>query len=107
MTAAAHIVTGDVLDDTYEVDFASVRLSVRRSGQRVEFAVKDVPGRIGVVRFGGPASGALWINGECVGEYERDANEYVVTPITEGRRQIDSVVRVHPVDFLLTHLTAD
>jgi hypothetical protein len=105
MTAAAQIVSGDVLDDTYELDFRNVRLLARRSNQRAEFRVENDPKRIGVIRFGGPDSGALWISDECIAEYERHEKEFIVTPISNGRKQLDAVVKAHPVEFLLTRLT--
>lgn len=106
MTAAAQIVSGDVLDDTYELDFGNVRLLARRSSQRAEFKVASNPKNVGLIRFGGPSSGALWINDKCIAEYEREGDEYFITPVSDGRRQIDGVVKAHPVQYLLAQLIA-
>lgn len=105
MSAAAQIISGDVLGDTYQLAFGNVRLVATRSSQRAEFRIVDDPSNVGVIRIGGPASGALWINDECIAEYECYGSEYVVTPISEGRKKIDAAVQVNPVEFLLARLT--
>jgi hypothetical protein len=105
MGAAAQIISGDVLGDIYQLAFGDVRLVAKRSSQRAEFRIVNDPSKVGVIRIGGPGSGALWINEECIAEYERQGTEYLVTPISEGRKKIDEAVQVNPVEFLLTRLT--
>ena len=51
----------------------------------------------GVLRFGGPHSGAIWMRGDLVGEYDKDLNgEFFVVEVEDGflaetRRKEDPV----------------
>ena len=56
---------------------------------------------VAVLRFGGPYSGTIWVDGELVGEYDKDQEgKFLVTEIEEGfkrpqsRRQLDPVAHI-------------
>lgn len=64
---------------------------------------EDVP--FAVLRFGGPHSGAIWIDGQLVGEYDKnlDGNFFIIK-IESGFKQPDSRREEDPVAHLLEYV---
>ena len=71
-------VHGMPLDMILQID----RILVYRGDEDKPFAV---------LRFGGPHSGAIWIDGQFVGEYDKDnEGNFVVVDVESGFKQPDS-----------------
>ena len=61
----------------------------------------------GVLRFGGPHSGAIWKDGHLVGEYDKDPEgQFIVIEIKSGFIQPDSIRRIDPVAHLVNLVSA-
>ena len=57
------------------------------------------------LRFGGPHSGAIWIMGQLVGEYDKDRDgNFIITDIEMGFKQPDSTRQQDPVAHLVRRL---
>jgi hypothetical protein len=102
-TAAIQL-SGDVLVGDYALSFEGRTFRVERR-EGITY-VLDEQGRnaLGTVRPATPASGSVWNNGDCIGEYYLEHGEYVVTPMRDGFRQPDEKVKSHPILFLLRAL---
>lgn len=71
-------VQGMPLDLILQMD----RILVYRDDENEPFAI---------LRFGGPHSGAIWIDGQFVGEYDKDRDgNFVVVEVEAGFKQPDS-----------------
>lgn len=45
----------------------------------------EEPTPFGLLRFGGPRSGAIWMDGQVIGEYDKDLEgEFVVVEVEDG-----------------------
>ena len=56
---------------------------------------------IGIIRFGGPCSGAIWLAGRLVGEYDKTLEgQYILIQVEDGFRIPESKQEKDP----LTHL---
>ena len=96
-------VTGDPLENTYEIKFAHEVFLAKKEGPRINFFRPGERESFGYIRVGGPRSGAVWMGEECIGENEQDQEgEWVVVPVAEDRKNPDAAVRMHPIPFLLT-----
>ena len=64
---------------------------------------EDVP--FAVLRFGGPHSGAIWIDGQFVGEYDKNlAGNFVIVEIESGFKKPDSRREEDPVAHLIEYV---
>ena len=55
----------------------------------------------GFLRFGGPRSGAIWMNGEVIGEYDKNIEgEFVVVEVEDGFLA-GHQQRQDPLDYLI------
>ena len=93
---------------------SGVRRRIEAKGAAIELVLQidrilayrddeDTP--FAVLRFGGPHSGAIWMGGQLVGEYDKDSDgKFVIIEIEAGfkrpnsRRQEDPVA--HLVDLM-------
>ena len=83
----------DVAGIPVAIYLQSDRIHVYRGSDQEPFAT---------LRFGGPYSGAIWINGEVSGEYEKDSDgRFIVTEIDSGFRMPDSRREQDPVSHVL------
>ncbi len=56
---------------------------------------------VGTLRFGSPHSGAIWVEGQLVGEYDKDPDgQFVVTEIVSGFLNPDSRKQQDPIFHL-------
>jgi len=56
---------------------------------------------IGYIVSGCSWAGSIWMGSQCIGEYERQGAVYKVTPIEDHNKKPESVLPIHPVDYLL------
>jgi hypothetical protein len=55
----------------------------------------------GTLRFGGPRSGAIWAEGQLVGEYDKDTDgQFVVVEISSGFKKPGSRRQKDPLAYL-------
>ena len=103
MTSAVAIKAGDVLGDVFELKFGDRTVVAQRTAQRVDLYASRGQEAFGSIRLGGPGSesGSIWIGRDCIGEFTIVDRDFLVTPIADGRLQMDSRVKVHPLDYLL------
>ena len=94
-------VSGDVLKNVYEVEVAGKTFLVRRLEDRIEFLNRGEEEPFGLVVLGGPRSGAIWLNEDFIGEYEMIDEKSIITPVENGRRNIDAALEVDPITYLL------
>ena len=65
----------------------------------------DEPTPIAVLRFGGPHSGAMWLNNQLIGEYDKDREgKFVVTEIESGFKRPNSRRHEDPVVHIIRQL---
>ena len=90
MSVRRHIeVNGTPLDMILQMD----RILVYRGDEDTPFAI---------LRFGGPHSGAIWIDGQFVGEYDKDMDgNFVVIEVEAGFKQPDSRRQEDPFAHLV------
>ena len=61
----------------------------------------EEPTPFGFLRFGGPRSGAIWMNGEVIGEYNKNIEgEFVVAEVEDGFLA-GHQQRQDPLDYLI------
>ena len=71
-------------------------------GDRILVYRGDEDAPFGILRFGGPHSGAIWIRGELVGEYDKDTTgKFVIIEIKAGFKQPASRRQEDPVAYLV------
>jgi hypothetical protein len=105
MTPDTQIRAGDLLRDEYEISFHGRSFLARRVGGRIDFFPMDSQSRpLGSIRLGTDWSGAVWIGNNVIAEYEHHGQEWVVTPITAGRKDPDAITRMHPASYLLASI---
>jgi hypothetical protein len=56
---------------------------------------------IGYISPGSDHSGAIFLSGDCLGEYSLEKGKYTVLPYEEGQKQFDKKREVHPLDYLV------
>lgn len=57
------------------------------------------------LRFGGPHSGAIWVGGRLVGEYDKDGDgKFVIVEIKEGFKQPGTKRFEDPIAHLVKHV---
>ena len=67
----------------------------------------EEPSPFGLLRFGGPYSGAIWIGDELIGEYGKTFDgSFFVVEIEDGFLTPDSRREEDPLAFLIAHATA-
>lgn len=60
----------------------------------------------GVLRFGGPHSGAIWLRGDLIGEYDKDLDgEFIIVEIEDGFMEPETRRKEDPVAFLIGKAT--
>jgi hypothetical protein len=102
MTSPARIMSGDLLEATYDVEFDGQKFKARRLPDSIEFAEGSKAEPFGYIKFGSPTGGAIWIGHELIGEFEVVGEDFTVTPIIHGQMQPDAAMKAHPITFLLT-----
>ena len=102
MPGATEIKSGDVLRATYELKLGPYVFWAKLEKARVDFGFSGESDPFGHITFGSPTSGALWIKGECIAEYDRLTDrQAVVIPVVEGRKQPEKTVEAEPVTYML------
>ena len=103
MTSGVAIKAGDILGDVYELKFGEYAIVAERSAQRVDLREPRTSEPFGSIRLGTPRAetGSIWIGRECIGEFELVNGDFVITPISNGRLDVDIKLRIHPLDYLL------
>ena len=93
---------------------AGIRRRIRVKGAAIELVLQidrilayrddeDTP--FAILRFGGPHSGAIWIGGQLVGEYDKDRDgKFTIIEIEAGFKQPDSRRQEDPVAHLVNHV---
>ena len=63
---------------------------------------------VAVLRFGGPYSGALWLEGNLIGEFIREpAGSFVLIEIEDGFKRPPPIEDTDPIVYLLDRLIAE
>ena len=89
----------------HKVEFKGIALELLLQDDRILVYRGDEARPIAVLRFGGPYSGAIWLNDELIAEYSKDREgKFVVTDIEAGFKLPDSRRREDPVQHLLGQL---
>ena len=101
MSPETQIRSGDLIRDEYEVSFNGRQFIVRKGGTRIDFFCPGAEQPSGSIRFGSHWSGAVWLGGNLIGEYEHRDDVWYVMPIIGGRKDPDTVLQVHPATYLL------
>ena len=61
----------------------------------------------GILRFGGPHSGAIWLNGDLIGEYDKNLEgDFIVVEIEDGFMDFETRRTEDPIAFLIGRVTA-
>ena len=69
---------------------------------RVNIFLESSEEPVAVLRFGGPYSGALWIGGDLIGEFNRDlTGSFVVVEIKDGFKRPGRIEDQDPIRYLL------
>lgn len=89
----------------HRVEFEGLALELLLQMDRILVYRGDEQRPIAVLRFGGPYSGAIWLNDRLIAEYDKDSNgHFVVTVIEAGFKLPDSRRQEDPVQHLLGQL---
>ena len=89
----------------HRVEFEGLALELLLQMDRILVYREGEQRPIATLRFGGPFSGAIWINEQLVAEYHKDRDgQFVVTDIAEGLKLPESRRRKDPVQHLLGQL---
>ena len=103
--------TDQLLTEAAKAVSTSVRRRTEANGMPIEMILQvdrilvyrgdeDTP--FAILRFGGPHSGAIWIDGQFVGEYEKDRDgNFVVVEVEAGFKQPDSRRQQDPFAHLV------
>ncbi len=100
--------TGKLLEDAlsstgarYKFRGVEAEMDLVVQGDRILAYLGEREMPVAVLRFGGPYSGTIWVDGKLVGEYEKDREgNFLVTEIEAGfkrpqsRRQLDPVAHI-------------
>ena len=88
-----------------------IRYRIKDKGATIELVLQldrilayrgDEDRPVAVLRFGGPHSGAIWIDGQLVGEYDKGLDgEFVVIEIESGFKRPSSRRQEDPVAHLV------
>jgi hypothetical protein len=99
----AQLKDADILAATFIVSFRERDFTIIANGNRVDVFATGETDLLGTVRRGSPRSGAIWVFGECIAEYDRDNDSgcYMVVPIEDGFKRPDASVEVDPLFHLL------
>lgn len=84
------------------LDVAGTPVAIYLQPDRIHVYRDNDPEPFATLRFGGPHSGAIWIDGEVAGEYEKDSDgRFIITEIDSGFRMPDSRRERDPVRHIL------
>lgn len=96
----------DLVGTRFVIEFREREFLIEARDNRLNVYVSHEREPLGVVRFGGGDSGAIWRLGDCIGEYRMDeAGKYLVTPIEQGFKSSQDGLEVDPLFHLLQSLT--
>lgn len=97
---------GEEVVKKYEVDIGedqTADLVVFRHRVNVYLESSDKP--VAVLRFGSPYSGALWLEGDLIGEFRReDTGSFVVIEIEDGFKRPAPIEDTDPFSYLLSRV---
>ena len=106
MTETLSKAAGEEVVKKYEVDIGENRradLVVFRGRINIYLESSDTP--VAVLRFGSPHSGALWLEGDLVGEFSREpAGAFEVIEIQKGFKSSETLESTDPIEYLLNRL---
>ena len=72
---------------------------------RVNIYLKSSELPVGVLRFGGPSSGALWVGGDLIAEFRKEpTGSFVVVEIEDGFKKPTPIEGADPIMYLLNRL---
>ena len=84
------------------IDADGIQVSIFLQPGRIYLYRDEEQKPFATLRFGGPHSGAIWINDELAGEYERSpSGQFIVTEIAAGFRKLDSRREQDPISHLI------
>lgn len=73
--------------------------------QRINVYLESSEEPVAVLRFGSPNSGALWLQGDLIGEFQKDpTGSFVVFEIEDGFKRPSPKEGVDPFEYLLERL---
>ena len=89
----------------HRIVFQGMEFEFHLQADRILVYCADENTPVAVIRFGSPFSGAIWMRGQLVGEYDKDRDgKFVVTEIESGFKQPDSRRQQDPVEHVLNQL---
>ena len=91
----------DFVGARFVVEFEDEEFLVVADGERVSVFSGSTEGLVGIIRAGGPTSGAIWVSGGCVAEYMQRDQVYAIFEIEDGFRALDASVSTDPLAHLL------
>ncbi len=73
--------------------------------QRINVYLESSEEPVAVLRFGSPYSGALWLKGDLIGEFQKEpTGSFVVVEIEDGFKRPAPKEGVDPIGYLLQRL---
>lgn len=99
-TVKIEMASEDPITDAYSIKTESGK-HYTLSGIGHKLILRDGNREVGAIVRASRASGSVWRNGQCVGEYSRINCEYRVVPIENGFLLPDEALFIHPVAFLV------
>ena len=94
----------DLLSEQFEVNLGDRHFVAQREGPEIYFLSSDQKKALGHIYVGNPNSGAIYLGNECIAEFDRTDDRYIIRPVTEGRRDPHKRVEGDPVEYFFTHL---
>jgi hypothetical protein len=108
-SAAPSLDIETIIEDKRSVRLGGVKYTIIRTLDRLglKLLLMSASGKpIGTVRFASPNTGSIWIAHECIGEFAREKNSFVVLPIRDGRKMPESKSEDDPLHFLIRAFNA-
>lgn len=102
------IVSGDPIKGIfkYQNSVGNLFTVMTHEGEPKSLCVYRNNEETGVIIFGSGWSGSIWVNGGCLGEYERVNGIYKIIPYKCGRKVPEKTLQnTHPLDYLIEKLS--
>jgi hypothetical protein len=95
----------DMLHGTYKITVDNNDYLVHNLGSRIEFRRSEHKEPFAKIRLASAAGGGtIWIENDCVGEFEQQDEQYLIHPIVKGWRQPGEPLKEDPVEYMFTML---
>ena len=90
----------------FEVEIGKGRIAdLLALGDRINVYLESSDKPMAVLRFGSPYSGALWLEGDLIGEFRREpTGSFVVVEIEDGFKRPVPLEDTDPLEYILDRL---